>query len=334
MKKFVCPKCTRSVASEFSLQRHLKKNLPCDFQCRLCEFKGKNRHQYYRHMKRNHPDEVIKRKKQKIEPKVDKRQKQSEEEEIVDVVHITPLEDFRWEFTNEIDGFDVTVTIRAKTMEARERLQKMLARITPHSVMDALRFLDQDSSESNMERAVTEALHRVHTMPNYPEMHSICLSDISRRSVQFYSRPDPTTDHCQWITHPRESSLDLLVQHARNLFSCLLEIGFASLVIQVYRGQIVFTMQHSKQTLMVRYEKDWDMVSARVRYNAKQEEYDECPPSRTEEAAQHLHIIEERKTEVMQRIKEAMPQRDHLIHFLDRGRPVCYPTLISVNRPE
>lgn len=49
-----CPKCPRILSSKQKLMQHLKKPMSCDFTCRICSFKAKNRHQFYRHHKDKH----------------------------------------------------------------------------------------------------------------------------------------------------------------------------------------------------------------------------------------------------------------------------------------
>jgi hypothetical protein len=42
-------KCKETFLSVKILINHQNKKIPCDFKCLNCPFKGKNRHQYYRH---------------------------------------------------------------------------------------------------------------------------------------------------------------------------------------------------------------------------------------------------------------------------------------------
>ena len=234
-------------------------------------------------------------------------------------IRIMPMEDYQLFI---IDTKEAEITIRPKTLEMRN----FLMQATPGSIMQVLRQLDSDMDEY-LPNTITGILSEVHTRPDVPELHSICMSDIARRSVSFYSRLNEDSDECQWVVHPQESSIQVLTQHARDLFSCLLEIGLAGLVIQVWKDEeIVLTMTKGERILMVQYEDDFDQI--RVRTNKFDPKYlTACPESRSSEAAVLLKIIEDRKTHVLKMVKHrVMPKRKQIDFFLNQGRPVCYPT--------
>lgn len=289
----------------------MKKRMPCDYQCRLCDFKGKDRHHYYRHMKREHPD--------------------NDDKTIVVVnnasteLDITPIDDFR-RFV--IEDNDVQISIRAKTLEGKRRLERMLSTSAPGGIMQVLRQLDSNNDEY-LENTITSLLSMVHSQPDVPQLHSVCLSDIARRSVSFYSRSE--SDDCRWIVHPQESSMHILTQHARDLFSCILQAGLAALIIQVWKGtEIILTMNTGDRILVLRYDREFDNICVRTdRYD--REFFTECPESRSAEVAELLKLIENRKEQVLQAVKRAIPKRERIRFFLDYGRPICYPTLQASN---
>lgn len=314
MSAFVCPKCDRPLSSKQKLDYHMhKKKLPCDYQCRLCDFKGENRFQYYRHMKKEHTEPV--------ELVVAERQHHAQ------TIDITPIEDFR-NFVIEDKDMKISLSICAKTLEGQRRLKTMLPRLATGGVVQVLRQLDSDRDQF-LDNTLTGILSLVHSQPHVPQLHSVCLSDIARRSVSFYSRNDE--EDCQWVVHPQESSMHLLTQHARDLFSCLLEAGLAALIIQVWKGEdVILTMNTGERTLVIRYDEEHDVISVRTeRYDPKH--FTECPETRSEEAAALLRIIEQRKDEVLHAVKRAIPKREQIKFFLDHGRPICYPTLQASN---
>jgi hypothetical protein len=187
---YECPKCSKKLSSKQRLVSHLEKNLPCDLQCRICEFKGDNRHKFYRHMKKEHP--VTK-----------------ERKEIIDAppLKITPMEDFKIVIDTSIGE----VTIRPRNSDEKERLFRLL-RLSPGALIQALKHLDGDYNDY-LQHTLGALLSMVHVQPDNPELHSICLTDISRRSVSFYTRTqanDNDAKDCRWIVHPHEASMQVL----------------------------------------------------------------------------------------------------------------------------
>ena len=57
---FVCLKCYKSLSSKQRLQEHLKKSLPCDLCCRICNEQFGTKYRYYKHVKTMHNDNVVK----------------------------------------------------------------------------------------------------------------------------------------------------------------------------------------------------------------------------------------------------------------------------------
>ena len=297
-----CPKCPKSLSSERNLRNHLIKKIPCDYVCRKCGVPCNYRQKYYRHLAKEHPA---------LNPKT---------ENAVIPFNITPIDDFKVTIDTNIGE----VTIRPRNTAEKERLFSLL-RTSPGSLMQALTHLDDDYSEY-LQNTLGALLSMVHIQPSHPELHSICLTDINRRSVSFYSRTDVNGNDCRWIVHPQESSMQVLTQHARDLFSCLLHTGIAALVIQVWiNDEIVFTMKVKSKTLLIRYERAYDRIHVRT---GIYKNLTACPASRGEEAAELLRIIEERKEQLLDEIKQAIPIREDINAFLDRGRPICYQSLL------
>ena len=319
-KKHQCMKCSKILCSKRSLNNHKKRRVPCDYQCRLCIFIGRDRHHYYRHMKKMHPSN--KPKKNESTQLVPKKS-----------IEITPIEDFR-RFVIEDKDMKISIKVEAKTLKGKLRLEKMLEQMAPGGIMQVLRQLDSDNDQF-LDNTLTGMLSMVHSQPEVPQLHSICLSDIARRSVSFYSRGsggdkgDDDSD-CKWVVHPQESSIHILTQHARDLFSCLMTAGLAALTIQVCDDDIILTMSAGKRILVISYDRSFDTISVRTeRYNP--ELFLECPESRSAEAAELLEIIEQRRDQVLLAVKSAIPKREHIKFFLDHGRAIHYPTFQASN---
>lgn len=97
-------------------------------------------------------------------------------------------------------------------------------------------------------------------------------------------------------------------------------------MIQVWiNAEIVFTMKAKGKTLLIRYERSHDHIIVRTGIFKN---LTECPASRGTEAAELLRIIEERKEQLLNEIKQIMPSRKDITAFLDRGRPICYQSLL------
>lgn len=47
---FPCTKCKKVYPSTFALEEHTNKKIPCNLECKSCNFIGRNRQHYYRHL--------------------------------------------------------------------------------------------------------------------------------------------------------------------------------------------------------------------------------------------------------------------------------------------
>ena len=207
-----CPKCSKVLTRKQSLKGHLHKKLPCDFKCRNtdCDFQGKNRFAYYRHMNNTDHSGTSTSEQQTISPKVviaipgeddsannnaipggddsaNNNNAMPGGDDNNEDFQITPFEDFQIMVNN--DEFDININIRAKTQQARAKLRHLIKAKTPEDLMEALEMLDDDHSEYLSQRLAH--LLRVHINPKIPQLHNICMSDVARRSVSFYTRMSP-----------------------------------------------------------------------------------------------------------------------------------------------
>jgi hypothetical protein len=104
----VCPRCFQSFLTVNWLKKHLEKTVPCDFKCKQCDFKGKDRHHYYRHQKSHQSknneraivpiqekdDEVLAL--QPVENKKELLPERIEQKYAIIPKEVIPLEDFNW----------------------------------------------------------------------------------------------------------------------------------------------------------------------------------------------------------------------------------------------
>ena len=311
---YQCPNCPKKLSSKQRLQTHLDKRIPCDFKCRHCDFKCDNRHKFYRHIKKEHNDTGV---------------------EVVEAMPfvITPIEDYKIiEGVFDTDMGEVTVTIRPRTLQEEVIMKKRLLQLSGllressgGALIQVMKHLD-DSRTEYIPYSLGALLSMVHIRPETPQFHSICLTDINRRSVSFYSRTHPVNDmSCKWIVYPQETSLQMLTHHAHDLFSYLLHTGIAALEIKVLHNDIVFIMKAKNTTLLIRYDRAYNDIVVKT---GIYKDLTECPASRSVEAANLLNIIEERKEQLLEEIKQVMPSRKDIAAFLDRGRPICYPSLL------
>lgn len=51
---YVCQKCGKMLSSKRNLNSHLQRNVPCDYQCKICDLKFDNYDNYYYHQKSKH----------------------------------------------------------------------------------------------------------------------------------------------------------------------------------------------------------------------------------------------------------------------------------------
>lgn len=253
MDSFSCPKCSQTFTTQNWLDHHIEKNLPCDFKCRQCDFKGKDRFQYYRHQKAKHQ-----KKQQQLVPYVPPKEKEEDDSEVLTLepmtqqqlrqsVDLIPLEDFNWKYLVSIaDNVEVTETFydkmeHGKDKDGKDAVQRVQGyerrtiltlraenarRSLPHTIMpNILQCLTESCDLGEMMHGL---LNDVHAQRIEPRLLTIKANDINRKNVSFYSRPEPSDD-CYWTTNSNSVALKKTRKHCESLFNFALVSAIDSL---------------------------------------------------------------------------------------------------------
>jgi len=121
-----------------------------------------------------------------------------------------------------------TIILKKRVKKARDALTNnmlfgaMISMVPAEIEMDQLNRMASDM--------MYDVLHH-----EDPRLHNVCLSDISRGTVRVYSRVSES-EECVWATHTKDIAVKVLNEHAKNLFSFLLEAGTQSLVSAVWKS--------------------------------------------------------------------------------------------------
>ena len=231
---FQCSKCFEDFTTLNTLNKHLRKSCPCDFQCRLCVYKGDNRNGYYYHMRVRHPPNVATGSAEtdqaakptvapaKENPRARVRLPDDSTKSIV------PIQDFDRETLSGMirelsqlankNDVDVDVDIHIRIHPKKKKLAE-----------DAVKFFQTSDYaqslkclEGDINKTAVDMLDSFHGDPSRPQLHAIRLADNARKLVKMYSRPAPD-EECSWLTFGPQPTLDTLSEHARALLTYGLE---------------------------------------------------------------------------------------------------------------
>jgi hypothetical protein len=365
---FTCEDCRKQLSSKQSLKQHMTKRVPCNFACRECEYQADDRHKWYKHMVKQHPPDDIVEEVEEEEEVVEEPDERvvEEEEEAVEELSEEPqpktLKDY-WRnlysgsplagepieadaavkpLTFPLDDFDLevftsqVVSVKDRgviAVESTEKKNKLLFRaktlkgeMRMGAIVRALRSLDAE--HQSMDSLINELLYQVHTQTDHPEMQAICMTDIARRNVKMYTRSTQDDEQCKWMLHPKEAAMTKVQQHARNLFSFLIEVGLQMLDVKLWtddRVVLALEMEGQPCSLVIWYDqlRDWVLVNPYVRNS----QFQECPEDRLLDVERMALNIKFRKEEIIRQVKRYQLRQEDLNRFLDHTRSICYESM-------
>lgn len=240
-ESYPCPKCDKTFMTQERLDVHSENRIPCDFKCGVCNKACENRNKYDYHMRTRHKKPVPAR-----APQHDPVIEQAIEQAIVPIDQageqpsqyqsIVPIDDFyqlrdyassvtsqhihQYQVVNsdpgdntvkvmEVNAMLTTYTLRAqeiRDMIGEEWMVKVLLCLT-HGENDRDKFLE-------MLLALLKGVHA----NKETRLHSICMGDVSRRTVNFFSRM-AINDKTYWQKCPKDVSIKKIQDHVGTLFS-------------------------------------------------------------------------------------------------------------------
>ncbi len=126
-------------------------------------------------------------------------------------------------------------------------------------------------------------------------LHNVCLSDMSRGTVRVYSRI--SEEKCYWATHPKDIAPKIINEHARNLFSFLLEAGTQSLVPAVWKNGNV-------NCLALNGEQGWSVIFYEENTVPTRLMANKVPTTNLIYTMAEVEIIDDRLTELVKNRKD------------------------------
>lgn len=357
----VCGRCGKSLSNERSLARHLRKNLPCDLKCPVCEKKCETKYQFYRHRENAHPmvidseSEESEEEESHVGFEIAKRPLFfNPEDEMIDSddlkkltpTETVPLDDFHelyLQMLKEANENDCEITIREIKIRPRkrtdhQRMQRVINSLQESAYMSSLQTL---SSYQKLDHVAVTVLEKVHADRNSPGHHSICLADPSRKTTKIFSRNGTKVG---WVLHQKDEALRKLNVHSTDLIAILLEHAVEKLqnasFIRNYKQKLaerrVFrsdrvpcvSMTDSKEYVIICLDQDYEKYE-NVYLNVENISYDDLfvPGDIDPECFEILRrFINERKDQIIDQLKTLIIDERHLIEFLKKSRQVCLQT--------
>lgn len=328
--KFLCNRCGKGFASKRNLNNHQNKSLPCDLICKVCNVKYEDRFAYYRHLKNN----VC-----VTETAEEAEECQNDKEDENGIVLLSnmqpvPLNDF-------VDGPQFQELLKFANRENCEiEVERITEKITikpnkseTERVFQGLRQSDFMCSLKSLcgspEEAVIDSLIKVHTDPTRPQFHSICLGDLSRKTVNCYTRPQNQLARSgNWQNMTINTALIELSRHASNLLSLLLNNAVNCLTPAYYDEAdcVCFSTHHNEPSnehrgiIVYAFGIDDNNMEVDVK---PVDYYSPCPEEKLPHARRLLELIERKKEAVIEKVRHYVLNERDLSRFLERTRPTC-----------
>ena len=330
-----CSSCDYETEDRRNLRRHLAKFVPCDFSCHYCSEEFEYRKAWNRHMKSCHPVEWEQR--QPLtwtdfdEEKLDEMRVDSQALVPVDPdLRRIPIEDFGWRVvvttTDEICYTNGVYQVHRKQVieKITHRNENIRAAFDLPSMAYAVKIL---VPSVDLDQIAMQII-MMHCDGRKPEFNSFYLGDLSRLSVKHYSRPDVESEHCRWVTQPKEAAVRTINKHMRNLLPMLLEEGCAKLEPRMWkRGatedglDIPILVLHDTEAM--RHPGFYmDYSESLLCRNMYPEELGDCPESKPmlDHIAKLKEIVDKEKDRVLKVIKMHEMDPESVNLFLSETR--------------
>lgn len=365
---FVCKFCPKSYKTEKALKLHIQKAVPCNLVCRICNFNAGNRNKYDYHVRTRHtkaedvtPGNNTKEEDVTLENNTAEKDVTPVTSELAVMPKATyipgrarvrlpgdppreekpliPLDDFNLEMLRELmqlaNRENMDITIVHLHPRNKEQVTKAMQCFQYSDYAQSLHCLDQPVNE-----VASKVLSNFHSDPKRPQLHTIRMTDYSRKIVQVYSRPDPEQEIITWLPFAKQPTLDRLSHHASTLTTFAIENGIDKLQYKlcVREQSVCFCLpdENEKNHLIIvdsnDFDNDDDDILRSLGYGPKLKVmfYDGelCEIVQgfgfTEKARQLGELIQQKSDEVFKQLKELSFTEDDIYNFLERTRrPFC-----------
>lgn len=359
---FPCKKCPKKLSSKQSLKHHMKKSVPCDFQCRQCDFKANTRDGFNWHCKSMHTNKVkIKHPVESVEPVKAPQENVILDEEVSAIepvekrfprmrvrlpgmperpqTNLIPMEDFDPQCMRELAALankeNVEIVLERIRMTIRplrrKRAEEAVKSFQTSDYAHSLQCLQQD-----VNKTAAGILSKFHGDPERPHLHTIHMGDLSRKTVNIYSRPSEEAP-TQWLSFAKEPALTTLSEHASVMLQYALEMAANMLQYKFCAKEktVCFCLHDAVQSknLIIVDENDFDsandgdiLASLGYKPRLKVLFYDDVLTDivqgfgYTEKACQLGLLINQKTEEVLEQLKVLALKEEDIFSFLERTR--------------
>jgi hypothetical protein len=218
---------------------------------------------------------------------------------------------------------------RHETIILRKRVKDARNAITNNMLYGALcSMVPTDIEMENLNRIATDMMYQV-LHHDDPRLHNMCLSDMSRGTVRVFSRVSES-EKCYWAAHPKDTAPKIINEHAKNLFSFLLEAGTQSLVSAFWKtGKVnCLALNGEKGWSVILYEEDTSPGDDSKLIVNKVKTTDLIYTLAEVEGVDRLaQLVKTRKEEVIQLLQKLIIDNTEIQKCLRECRRFCFVTM-------
>lgn len=217
-----CSKCKKDFATQQKLEEHKKKKVPCDFKCPRCPFQATSRQQYWRHGKSgciqlelsDESEAIVLAKEEYPIPITDI----TDPDLLKQAVDFATANDCEVVIEETIIKRKITVKGKNWRDDQQARILRVTENIRDDDVNRALQCLEKQEAHE-LVPFVIDNLTQIHGDYDRKDLHSIKLTDRSRKNVKICTRQD---DEPRWLKLPRLEALSQVSAHSSKLLSSFL----------------------------------------------------------------------------------------------------------------
>jgi DNA-directed RNA polymerase subunit RPC12/RpoP len=311
---YQCLRCYKNLSSLKRLQTHQEKQVPCDFQCKRCDFKGTNSAEYKTHQN-VHLKKISNRK-----TRIKLPEKRGVKTPLI------PYEDFNQclvflaDLANKKD-VEIELTIKPS-----KRQTEALKTFQASDYANSLQCINQD-----INFVATNFLTNFHCDPNRPQLHTFKIGDLTRKTVNIYSRPKEE-EEAKWILLPKEPAINTITAHTSKILTYALELAANMLQYKwcVQEETVCFSLHDPilNKTAIIIDQNTFDdtgfvtgpPILRSLFYNSKLTDIEPDDHLKTEQVRALGALINEKIDEVISQLENLVLADTDIVSFLHRTR--------------
>jgi hypothetical protein len=266
-----------------------------------------------------------------------------------------PLDDFEWEgliaedtimhqdtYADNDDLISERLTRTTKYEKIRIRARNVQAQLTLNTILASIAGLDP---RQKLSKVVAQILYLVHTQPDQPQFHTICLTDINRSNMSTWARVAECPEVMRFVAFGKAAVPALLTKHGQNATKMAVLSGRQVMQARYWlrTKQVVmhaidngmdgynYNVILSYKNGDIKFQRMKDDKYAHYQNNIRywNEDFVHCTEEMAERVQEILKLFDESRLDMFERLDDIELKPKFIDPFLARTRQVCLKSFIN-----